>query len=81
MDACRAAVEALRQRIVDGELEGEAIDAACEALESEILRSLSASAQPAYPRVINAAGVLIHTNLVQLRHSTLPTILLLPVLG
>jgi L-seryl-tRNA(Ser) seleniumtransferase len=63
MNACRAAVEALRQRIVDGKLEGEAIDAACEALESEILRSLSASAQPAYPRVINAAGVLIHTNL------------------
>jgi L-seryl-tRNA(Ser) seleniumtransferase len=63
MDACRAAVDALRQRIVDGELEGEAIDAACDALESEILQSLSSSAQPAYPRVINAAGVLIHTNL------------------
>ncbi len=63
MDACRAAVDALRQRIVDGELEGTAIDAACDALESEILQSLHSSAQPAYPRVINAAGVLIHTNL------------------
>jgi L-seryl-tRNA(Ser) seleniumtransferase len=63
MDACRAAVEALRQRIVDGELEGEAIDVACDALESEILQSLGSSAQPAYPKVINAAGVLIHTNL------------------
>ena len=63
MDACRAAVDALRERIVDGELEGTAIDAACDALESEILQSLRSSAQPAYPRVINAAGVLIHTNL------------------
>jgi len=63
MDTCRAAVDALRQRIADGELEGEEIEAACDALESDILHSLSCSAQPAYPRVINAAGVLIHTNL------------------
>jgi L-seryl-tRNA(Ser) seleniumtransferase len=63
MDACRAAVDALRQRIIDDGLDDEAIDAACDALPSEILQSLDSAAQPAYPRVINAAGVLIHTNL------------------
>jgi L-seryl-tRNA(Ser) seleniumtransferase len=63
MDACRAAVDVLRQRIVDGELEGSAIESECDALESNILHSLKSSAQPAYPKVINAAGVLIHTNL------------------
>jgi len=63
MNACRAAVADLRQRIADGELEDDAIDAACATLESEILQSLNSSAQPAYPMVINASGILIHTNL------------------
>ena len=63
MDACRAAVDALRRQIVNGELDGSAIEAACDDLESTILRALESSARPAYPKVINAAGVLIHTNL------------------
>jgi L-seryl-tRNA(Ser) seleniumtransferase len=63
MEACRRAVDNLRQRIVDDDLPEEAIDAACGALESEIIHSLSASTRPAYREVINATGVMIHTNL------------------
>ncbi len=63
MDACRGAVASLRRRIADGDLEGEAVDAAIHNLESEILHRISTAARPAYPRVINAAGILIHTNL------------------
>jgi L-seryl-tRNA(Ser) seleniumtransferase len=63
MEACRSAVESLRQKIADGELEGDAVDTACAALESDILHTLQTSARPAYPEVINASGVMIHTNL------------------
>jgi L-seryl-tRNA(Ser) seleniumtransferase len=63
MAACRQAVEQLRTRITDDDLDGDAVDAACSALESEILHALSASARPAYRAVINASGVMIHTNL------------------
>jgi len=63
MEACRLAVADLRDRISGGELDGDAIAAACAGLESTIIRNLSTSALPAYPEVINASGVLIHTNL------------------
>ncbi|MCK5377012.1 MAG: L-seryl-tRNA(Sec) selenium transferase [Acidobacteria bacterium] len=63
MDACRRAVDRLRDRVGSGELEEDAIEDACDALEGEILRSLRATTDPAYPAVINATGVLLHTNL------------------
>ena len=63
MDACRRAVDRLRDRVGSGELEEDAIGDACDALEGEILRSLHVTTGPAYPAVINATGVLLHTNL------------------
>jgi L-seryl-tRNA(Ser) seleniumtransferase len=63
MEACRAAVEQLRQRVSAGEVEGQAVAAAAEALEGEILDTLRAGVASAYPAVINATGVLLHTNL------------------
>jgi L-seryl-tRNA(Ser) seleniumtransferase len=63
MEACRAAVDALRSRVASGEVPDQAIDAACEALEAEILDALRAGTATAYPAVINATGILLHTNL------------------
>jgi hypothetical protein len=45
MEACRAAVEQLRQRVSAGEVEGQAIATAAQALEGEILKGF-APAQP-----------------------------------
>ena len=63
MEACRVAVDLLRRRISAGEVVGADIDAACEALEGEILDTLRTGVASAYPAVINATGVLLHTNL------------------
>jgi L-seryl-tRNA(Ser) seleniumtransferase len=63
MEACRTAVEQLRHRIADGDLEGSAVDHACDRLEADILEVLEGFTRPAYPEIINATGVLIHTNL------------------
>jgi L-seryl-tRNA(Ser) seleniumtransferase len=63
MEACRMVVERLRRRVSAGEVEGQAIEAAAEALEGEILDTLRAGTASAYPAVINATGVLLHTNL------------------
>jgi L-seryl-tRNA(Ser) seleniumtransferase len=56
-------VDDLRQQIASGDLEGDAIEAACATLEAKILGALETVGRPAYPEVINATGVLIHTNL------------------
>jgi L-seryl-tRNA(Ser) seleniumtransferase len=63
MDACRAATDELRRRIADDELQGDAVDEACDRLEADVLAILDGWTRPAYPEVINATGVLIHTNL------------------
>ncbi len=63
MEACRVAVDQLRQSISADEVARQDIDAACEALEGEILEALRAGVASAYPAVINATGVLLHTNL------------------
>jgi L-seryl-tRNA(Ser) seleniumtransferase len=63
MAACRIAVDQIRQRISAGEVAGPELDAACEALEGEILDALRTGVASAYPAVINATGVLLHTNL------------------
>jgi L-seryl-tRNA(Ser) seleniumtransferase len=63
MEACRITVDRLRNKIGAGEVAGPDIDAACETLEGEILDFLCAGVASAYPAVINATGVLLHTNL------------------
>jgi L-seryl-tRNA(Ser) seleniumtransferase len=63
MEACRQAVDRLRRKISAGEVAGEAFDAASEKLEDEILDRLRTGDATAYPAVINATGVLLHTNL------------------
>jgi L-seryl-tRNA(Ser) seleniumtransferase len=63
MEACRIAVDQLRQSISAGAVAEQDIDAASEALEGEILDALRAGVASAYPAVINATGVLLHTNL------------------
>lgn len=63
MEACRSAVDRLRQRVTDGDDSGAAPNDLIEALEHRILDELRAAGQPAYPALINATGVLLHTNL------------------
>ena len=63
MEACRAAVDRLRRRVAAGDVPEHAIDDAAEALEKEILETLRRADKPAYAAVINATGVLLHTNL------------------
>jgi L-seryl-tRNA(Ser) seleniumtransferase len=63
MDACRAATDELRHRIAEGELAADAVDQACTALPADVLAVLDGWSRPAYPEVVNATGVLIHTNL------------------
>jgi L-seryl-tRNA(Ser) seleniumtransferase len=63
MEACRSAVDDLRRLISEGTVEEEGLAAACDALESTIIDSLNRRARPAYLEVVNATGVLIHTNL------------------
>jgi len=63
MDACRTAVENLRGLIAEGAVDNTDLAEACENLEREILIDLERSTGPAYREVLNATGVLIHTNL------------------
>jgi L-seryl-tRNA(Ser) seleniumtransferase len=60
---CRAALADLRQRITDQKLSETEVAAACNDLPEMILARLETAASSAYPAVINATGVLIHTNL------------------
>jgi L-seryl-tRNA(Ser) seleniumtransferase len=63
MEACRLATDQLRRRIADGQLPAEAVDQACAGLAAEVLVVLDGWTRPAFPEVVNATGVLIHTNL------------------
>jgi len=63
MEACRVAIDGLRHRISEGVLDPDAIDRACASLAAEALVVVEGWARPAYPEVVNATGVLIHTNL------------------
>jgi L-seryl-tRNA(Ser) seleniumtransferase len=48
----------------DGDLtDDDDIDAACDSIERDILHDLAVQARAAYPRVLNATGVILHTNL------------------
>ena len=63
MEACRSAVDQLRARVTSGELTGPALDAAIDGLADEIAGSVRADSSGTYPAVVNATGVLLHTNL------------------
>ncbi len=63
LEACRAAVDRLRQGLGSDEVSGQSTEAINESLEAEILDILRTGANTAYPAVINATGVLLHTNL------------------
>jgi L-seryl-tRNA(Ser) seleniumtransferase len=63
MAACRTVVDRLRRKVTESGGENIDMEAARHALESEILHELEQATAPAYPAVINATGVLIHTNL------------------
>ena len=63
MAACRDAVERLRRRVAAGEALEESGGDPSAALEREILDALEVAGRPAYPALINATGVLLHTNL------------------
>jgi L-seryl-tRNA(Ser) seleniumtransferase len=63
MEACRVVVDRLRRRVAADEVPEEAFPAAIDALEGEILDAIRIDTDAAYPTVINATGVLLHTNL------------------
>jgi L-seryl-tRNA(Ser) seleniumtransferase len=63
MEACRAAVDRLRRLIAEGSIDEADVAAAIAALEGDILTDLERMTRPAYREIINATGVLIHTNL------------------
>jgi L-seryl-tRNA(Ser) seleniumtransferase len=63
MDACRSAVDRLRRRIAEDDLDDKAAAAACSSLEADILAEIETATRAAYREVVNATGVLIHTNL------------------
>ncbi len=61
--ACQRALDALRTSIDDGTMTAAALERACSRLPSDIAAALDAPANEPYIGVINATGVLIHTNL------------------
>ncbi|MCU0303298.1 MAG: L-seryl-tRNA(Sec) selenium transferase [Thermoanaerobaculales bacterium] len=61
--ACRRAVDRLRRRIANGAVDDAASRDATSAIEAEALSILAETTRPAYRGVVNATGVLIHTNL------------------
>ncbi len=60
---CRAAVTELRDRIRRHGLDSEAAAAAASQLSTAVLTRLEAEQASLYPTVVNATGVLLHTNL------------------
>jgi L-seryl-tRNA(Ser) seleniumtransferase len=58
--ALRSALEALRERAAAG---GPALDAAAASLARDVASRLEAGARPSLVRVLNATGVVVHTNL------------------
>ena len=69
-EACRRAVDDLRRRVQAGEVAEETLESASADLVDEVLDRLESAAAGAYLPVVNATGVLIHTNLGR---SPLPT--------
>ena len=57
LEAVRAEIDALRARILDGQMEGAELD------HQAVVRSAAALLSPSLRPVINATGVVVHTNL------------------
>jgi L-seryl-tRNA(Ser) seleniumtransferase len=62
-DAARAVLASLRQEITDGRLDANAVDLALSGLEDAIIRRVRQSLKYSLRPVINATGVILHTNL------------------
>lgn len=62
-DAARSVLESLRQEISAGHLDSDAVELALSGLEQAIERQLRASLRHSLRSVINATGVILHTNL------------------
>ncbi len=63
IDACRHELAGLRRTIRAERLDPEAAAEAARGLMDAVLRRLERTRRPAYPGVVNATGVLLHTNL------------------
>jgi L-seryl-tRNA(Ser) seleniumtransferase len=62
-EAARSVLEALRQEIASGELDAKSVELAAGGLASAVERRLRQSLAPSLRPVINATGVILHTNL------------------
>jgi len=62
-DAARSALDALRRQIAAGELDGRAVELALAGLAEAVGRQLRAATSYSLQPVINATGVVLHTNL------------------
>jgi L-seryl-tRNA(Ser) seleniumtransferase len=62
-DAARAVLETLRQEIAAGRLEEKEVDLALSGLVEAVTRQLRQAMKPSMQTVINATGVILHTNL------------------
>lgn len=67
-DAVRAAIDELRQGVLNGDLEQES-EVSVDAAVSRVLKNLKLAGMPSLRRVINATGVVLHTNLGRARLS------------
>src|SRR5437762_2750140 len=62
-EAARAVLARLREEIVAGHLDGKGVEMALVGLAAAVERELHASTQPSLRAVVNATGVILHTNL------------------
>src|SRR5580704_5163032 len=62
-DVVRAVLASLRQEITEGRLDANAVDLALSGLEDAIIRRVRQSLKYSLRPVINATGVILHTNL------------------
>jgi L-seryl-tRNA(Ser) seleniumtransferase len=62
-DAARAVLATLRQEIAAGRLDANGVDLALSGLEDAVTRRVRQALQPSLCSVINATGVILHTNL------------------
>src|SRR5580698_6327757 len=62
-DAARAVLASLRDEITDGRLDANAVDLALSGLEDAVIRRVRQSLKYSLRPVINATGVILHTNL------------------
>ena len=61
--AARTAIERLRRDIAGGRLEAHEVDVLVRELPLEAVREIERATRPTLRRVINATGVILHTNL------------------